>query len=121
MQALGLFGMKLLLENEDVEYVHALRAYLEAFNIPAVITGENTLATSQGAIIKLGLWASDDAKYNEAMGHIQAFEKTDPEARPTATELGDPVLARSPHRLAPWVFWGVAIFVCLYVVAQLFN
>jgi len=113
--------MKLLLESEDFEYMHALRSYLEAFDIPAVITGENTLATSPGTIIKLGLWTSDDAKYNEAMGHIQAFEKADPEACPTATELGDPVLSRNPHRFAPWIIWGVAIFVCLYVVAQLFN
>jgi hypothetical protein len=117
---LGLIGMKLLLESEDVEYVHALRSYLEALNIQAVITGENTLATSPGAIFKLGLWSSDDAKYKEAMAHIQEFDKAGPEARLTATELGDPVLARTPYRFAPWIIWSVVIFVCLYIVTQVF-
>ncbi len=113
--------MKLLLESEDAEHIQALCGYLLNKNIHAFVAGQDTFATSPGAILKLGLWIGDDEKYAEALASIEDFERVESGEHPTSSTVGRPTIARRTDRLAILFVVGAVFVLGLYLLAQVLN
>ncbi len=109
--------MKLLLEDDDIEYVRALCGYLRSHNIAASVSGERTFETAPGTGLRVGLWISDDTQFDEALARIKTFDDMEIAQRPTSTDFGLPKPVRNYGQLAKYTMIFLIVVLGIYVLA----
>lgn len=110
-------AMKLLLQDDNIEYVRSLCLYLGSHNISATVSGDQTFETAPGAVLRMGLWISDEAQFDEALALVKSFDEIEVSRRPTSADFGFPNPVRNYERLAKYTIVCVIVVLSIYVLA----